>query len=173
MHILPSNQTSIVVHGDDLTALAGDEVLDWYESELMKSFEINIRGRLGIGCKAPQEIRILNRIVSVDEHGLNHDADPSRHTDLLMASMNLTSSNYSTTPGVKPVDRDELAIEEDNIDTSQLSPDAAIAAICQNHGPVRRPRRGRHKQSAGTLGTLPFDGPMGRAKVYTEHYVTK
>jgi len=126
----PDKKISIVVHGDDFTALAGDAELDWYETELKKSFEIKIRGRLGLGCKGPQEIRILNRLVSVGEHGLTYEADP-RHTDLLMASMNLTSANSSATPGIKPVDRDEFATKGDELDTSQLSPDAAIAAICR------------------------------------------
>ena len=31
---------SIAVHGDDFTALATDEHLDWYENELRKHFEI-------------------------------------------------------------------------------------------------------------------------------------
>ena len=47
---------SIVVHGDDFTALGTDADLDWYESALQKSSEIKIRGRLGEGCEGPQEI---------------------------------------------------------------------------------------------------------------------
>ena len=35
----PKKEISIVVHGDDFTALAEDSVLDWYENELMKSFD--------------------------------------------------------------------------------------------------------------------------------------
>ena len=73
---------SLVVHGDDFTALGNDDQLTWYEEELQKSFEVKIRGRLGEGCPGPQEIRILNRVVTIDEHGLQYEADP-RHCDLL------------------------------------------------------------------------------------------
>ena len=62
---------------DELHSAPGDE-LDWYEDALRKSFEIKVRGRLGLGCKGPQEIRILNRIVSVDESGLKNEARRSR-----------------------------------------------------------------------------------------------
>lgn len=60
---------SIVVHGDDFTALAGDTDLNWYEDELRKSFEIKIRGRLGEGYEGPQQLRILNRIMSMTKDG--------------------------------------------------------------------------------------------------------
>ena len=55
---------TIVVHGDDFTALAVDADLDWYESKLAESFELTLRGRLGEGTSA-KEIRILNRVVSI------------------------------------------------------------------------------------------------------------
>ena len=37
---------SIVVHGDDLTALGCKQALDQYEKDLAAAFEIKIRGRL-------------------------------------------------------------------------------------------------------------------------------
>ena len=43
----PSRRVSLVVHGDDLTALGLRGDLDWYEAELAKSFKLKIRGRLG------------------------------------------------------------------------------------------------------------------------------
>ena len=46
---------SIVVHGDDVTTLGNDTDLDWYENKLKKSFEIKIRGRLGLGCTTPRD----------------------------------------------------------------------------------------------------------------------
>ena len=73
----------VVVHGDDFTTLGLDEDINWFEGKLQESFEIKIRGRLGEGCKGPQEIRILNRVVSVDGSGRSYEADP-RHCDSLM-----------------------------------------------------------------------------------------
>ena len=34
---------SIVVHGDDFTALGTDDMLDWYKTKLKESFEIQVR----------------------------------------------------------------------------------------------------------------------------------
>ena len=36
---------TVVVHGDDFTALGTDSDLDWYENRLKDNFEIQIRGR--------------------------------------------------------------------------------------------------------------------------------
>ena len=58
-----------------------------------------------------------------------YEADP-RHTDLFMSSLNLNESNSSSTPGVKPTDRDEFA-EKSNEGYNFLHPDAVIAAICR------------------------------------------
>ena len=46
-----------------------------------------------------------------------------------MSSLELTSANASATPGVKPHDRDEFAMKENEDDYS--NPDAVIAAICR------------------------------------------
>ena len=69
---------SVVVHGDDFTALGSDKKLEWYEAKLAESFELKIRGRLGEGCTGPQQIRILNRIVTLDDTGPTYETDP-RH----------------------------------------------------------------------------------------------
>ena len=47
---------TLVVHGDDFTALGTNNDLDWCEKRLKDNFEIQIRGRLGEGCTVPQEI---------------------------------------------------------------------------------------------------------------------
>ena len=101
---------SVVVHGDDFTALGTDADLDWYEAQLAKSFEIKIRGRLGEGCPGPQEIRILNRVVRITADGLTYEADP-RHCELLAESMGLTAANSVSTPGQKDPEPDYTAVK--------------------------------------------------------------
>ena len=157
---------SLVVHGDDFTALGNDDQLTWYEEELQKSFEVKLRGRLGEGCPGPQEIRILNRIVTIDEHGLQYEADP-RHCDLLASSLSLSSSSHAATPGVKPVDRDEHAAKSEDPEHFNLEdysdPDRMIAAICRGDSdlPVDighfgdgkgSDREGRHSMGCGHIG---------------------
>ena len=56
-----------VVHGDDLTCPGSDTTLNWYAAQMALSFEIKIKGRLGVGCKGPTEMKILNKIVRVDD----------------------------------------------------------------------------------------------------------
>ena len=82
----PHWRVSIVVHGDDFTALGCKEELDKYEAEWAKSFELKIRGRLGEGPEDDKEIRILNRIVRVLPTGVSYEADP-RHAEMLIKSI--------------------------------------------------------------------------------------
>ena len=98
-----------------------------------ESFEIKVRGRLGEGCEGPQQINILNRIVTATDQGLTYEADP-RHGDLLMSSHNLSSSSSAASSGVKPTDRDGIAQKHDEIQDFEnldyVNPNKAIAAIC-------------------------------------------
>jgi len=96
----PSRDIAVVVHGDDFTAMATDDDLDWYTAELEKVFEIKVRGRLGEGLEQ-NEIRILNRIVRVTPQGVRYEADP-RHYELLSRSLGLEGASATLTPGVKP-----------------------------------------------------------------------
>ena len=107
----PVRNISIVVHGDDFNALAVKAELDWYETELATHFEIKIRGRMGPGGECKQ-IKILNRILTLTEDGLEHEADP-RHVDLLASSMALSAANSVSTPGVKDPEADYSATKQD------------------------------------------------------------
>lgn len=106
----PKWNIQVVVHGDDFTALGTDEAIDWYTKQLEAVFETKVRGRLGVGCEQ-REIKILNRVVRIDDDlGLLYEADP-RHTELLSASMGLTNASSVKTPGVKPQDAEVEAPE--------------------------------------------------------------
>ena len=80
---------SVVVHGDDLTALGADVDLDWYTAELETCFEIKVRGRIGEGT-TESEIRILNRIVRVVPEGIRYP----RHHELLSKSLGVETSTH-------------------------------------------------------------------------------
>lgn len=96
----PQWQVSVVVHGDDFSALGTDEALDKYEAGLRKSFECKMRGRLGVEKNDLKEIRMLNRIIRITPTGLMYEADP-RHAELLAKSMNLENCRQVATPGTK------------------------------------------------------------------------
>ena len=96
----PKWEVSVVVHGDDFSALGTDESLDKYEAGLRKSFECKMRGRLGSEPDDLKEIRMLNRIIRIAPTGLLYEADP-RHAELLAKSMGLDDCRKVVTPGVK------------------------------------------------------------------------
>ena len=92
----PAWKCSLVVHGDDFTALGLDDALDKLEVRLKASFEIDVRGRIGEHSPL-KEMRILNGIVTLTEKGILYEADP-QHAELLVRIMAVTNS--VTTPGV-------------------------------------------------------------------------
>ena len=103
----PKWQISVVVHGDDFSALGTDEALDRYEAGLQKSFDCKLRGRLGEEPGDLKEIRMLNRIIRITPAGLLYEADP-RHAELLAKSMNLDNCKQVATPGVKKSFTDDI-----------------------------------------------------------------
>ena len=171
-------ELSIVIHGDDFTTLGTDANIDWYEAELQKHFEIKIRGRLGEGCEGTNQIRILNRVVTITPEGLQYEADP-RHGDLLTSSLSLSETSHAATPGVKPMDRDEHAEKSDEPDQINLldysNPDQVIAAILnssdsktQNKVPVSPAPDGPAKCAkvhSSSDSPRPVDAPPGNSQV--------
>ena len=96
-----------MVHGDDLTAMGLSKDLDWYEAELAKSFKLKVRGQLGEDCEL-KDMRILNRIITLTEHGVMYEADP-RHSELMIRNLGLGEGKGAVTPGTKPTNVDDEA----------------------------------------------------------------
>ena len=96
---------SLVVHGDDCTALGVDESIDKLEAGLKALFELKVRGRIGEHLPL-KEMRMLNRIVTLTDKGLLYGADP-RHAELLVR--NLAVSNSVAAPGVEDSDLKDQA----------------------------------------------------------------
>ena len=103
----PEWEVSVVVHGNDFSALGTDIALDKYEAGLCKSFECKMRGRLGEEPKDLKEIRMLNRIIRITPTGLLYEADP-RHAELLAKSMGLDTCKTVATPGTKKEFTDDV-----------------------------------------------------------------
>ena len=61
----PARKVSVVVHGDDLTALGARDDLAWYRSQLEEVFELKVKGLLGESPDCDEEVRVLNRVVSL------------------------------------------------------------------------------------------------------------
>ena len=91
--------SSVVVHGDDFTALAIDSSLDDFETELQKYFEVKLKGKLGQDDGDMKQMRVINRILRVCPEGLLYEPDP-RHVELLAQAFNfnVTTCNSPATP---------------------------------------------------------------------------
>lgn len=106
---------SVVVHGDDFTAVGSPEALDKYEKGMQQTFECKLKGRLGVRPDDCKEMRVLNRIVRVCDDGLRYEADP-RHAEMLIKAFNLNDGGKSVvTPGLKC---DTTDVDPDKIDTN-------------------------------------------------------
>ena len=104
---------SVVVHGDDFTAMGTDADLDWYTSELQKVFEIKVRGHIGEGTEET-EVRISNRIVRITPTGVRYEAD-SRHHELLVRSMGLEAGSSVITPGIQPAEPETNVVKSEEM----------------------------------------------------------
>ena len=76
------------MHGDDFTTLGHEEQLNWFKKEMEKRFECKHRGRIGPGDKDEKEMRILNRIVTWTDGGIQYEGD-QRHVEIAMKELGL------------------------------------------------------------------------------------
>ena len=101
----PQWSVSVVVHGDDFTALGSPEGLDKFEKGMADTFECKLKGRLGTGPNDAKEMRVLNRIVRITDDALLYEADP-RHAEMIIKAFKLEESKPVVTPGVQSPEAD-------------------------------------------------------------------
>ena len=150
---------SVVVHGDDFTALGNSAGLDKFEKGMTDTFECKLKGRLGTGANDAKEMRVLNRIVRITNDGLLYEADP-RHAEMLVKAFKLEDAKAAVTPGVKSADAEgdpdkmdlEVAQEIKSI-IAQLSPKTSPGKVSFNPNaevyeiPPYRDIYGRHPRT--------------------------
>ncbi len=69
-----------MVHGDYVTLLGAPRERYWFRGKRVEKHEVHIRGRRGPDAKDDKWIRILNRVASWTEHGIEYEAD-QRHSE--------------------------------------------------------------------------------------------
>ena len=143
-----SRNLHLVVHGDDFTTMGVKADIDWFEKTLANHFELKIRCRLGEHCTGPQQIRILNRIVTLTKDGLVYEGDP-RHVDLLAGSLGLSASNSVLTPGVKDPNPDYDSQKHDELQPQPL--DDAVASKQSTFGLVGLSGEGSIRECDGPM----------------------
>ena len=127
---------SVVVHGDDFTALGTPGSLSKFEAGMEKSFECKLKGRLGFGKDDLKEMRVLNRILRVTDTAILYEAD-LRHAEMMIKSFGLEDSKSVVTPGVKVAPNEEDAATID----SEVDPEVEINRIIAELSPKVRSRQ--------------------------------
>ena len=72
----------MAVHGDDFVSEGAKEDLKWFDEALPTEFEIKTE-ILGPDEGEVKELRILNRVIRLEENGLEWEAD-QRHAELII-----------------------------------------------------------------------------------------
>jgi hypothetical protein len=94
-------QARIVVHGDDFTILATEDVIKDIHRRMSERYKIKLRGILGPDSWDDKEIIILNRVLRWSDAGIEYEPDP-RHAELIVSKLDLHKAKPVSTPGIKP-----------------------------------------------------------------------
>ncbi len=98
----------VVAQGDDFAALGGRS-LDWFRGGVQRHVEVKFKGTLDAGKLGA--VRMLNRITTVTEHGLECEAE-QRHAKILMMEMGIDEGNKGVaTPGASAREAEKVCSE--------------------------------------------------------------
>jgi len=87
------------VHGDDYVTVGKDADLKWLRKKLEAKYEIKTQV-LGPEKEDSQQVKILNRILTLTNKGVEYEADP-RHAEIVIKELGLTDAKGVVTPGTK------------------------------------------------------------------------
>ena len=93
----PIRRISITVHGDDFTSTAREQDLKWLKSMFNAKFEVT-NEFLGPGEGHARQVRILNRVISWTDDGIQYEAD-QRHAEVVIRQLGLEGAKPVSTPG--------------------------------------------------------------------------
>ena len=99
----------VVVHGDDFVSEGPKANLLWMDKAMRKHFELKTE-ILGPDVREVKEVRILNRVLRWEEHGISWEAD-QRHAELVVEQLGLGEARPVTSPGSKDEERRETVSE--------------------------------------------------------------
>ena len=116
-YIDPLTGVRLLVHGDDFVAVGRCGDLDELEGLLRKRYECKVQ-RLGWRKGRSRQARVLGRIITLHEDGVDIEADPAL-IETAIRAYGVEDGNAVTTPAAK-----SEAIEESSAPQSQASGDA-------------------------------------------------
>ena len=103
-------QVRIVVHGDDFTVLGYKNQISWLHTELLKKYEIVIRGQIGPGPNDNKVATILNRLIEWTPEGIWYEPD-ARHVDILINNLSISPSTKHTTMEPNKHDKEPVPLD--------------------------------------------------------------
>ena len=106
---------SVMVHGDDFIAIGTDDNLDATKKTLEDKYKLKTE-RLGVGKHDLKEVRILNKVVRVEDGGVRLEADP-RHAEIVIKELGLEKAKAARAPGTKEEKRKDDKRYEEQLDT--------------------------------------------------------
>ena len=93
---IKTRDMSTTVHGDDFTISASVQDMTWLHAELAKVWSVK-QQILGPGEGMQQQVRILNRLLTWINNGIEYEAD-QRHADIIIKQLGFTASKLVVTP---------------------------------------------------------------------------
>lgn len=91
----------MVVHGGDFIALGAPDALDESEHATKQHFELKTKGRLGLDEGGVRDMRVLNRVLKLQEGKPLYGPD-LRNARLFINAFELGGGNFAVTPGLTP-----------------------------------------------------------------------
>ena len=82
---------TIMVHGNDFFGFGTSDRLHQFQDDMTKTFECKIE-RAGWGWGREEELRILGRVLTLDDRGATVEADPALLEECI-AAMDLVGAN--------------------------------------------------------------------------------
>lgn len=105
-----ASQVRLLVHGDDFVAVGNKNALDDYEAMMTKTYECKV-ARLGWTKGMSRQTRILGRIVTLHDDGIDIEADPALLEEAI-ANMGLRGAKGCVTPAVHREHFEKMTSEE-------------------------------------------------------------
>ena len=93
----PQRRIWTIVHGGDYVSVAQESDLQWLEQRLKDKYQIKTNW-LGPKQNHQQEIRVFNRIISWNQHGIGYEADPG-HVAIMLGEFGWINCIAVTTLG--------------------------------------------------------------------------
>ena len=133
----PGFDVSLVVHGDDFTALGPKVKLREFEDLMKEWYVIKTRGILGPEPQDDKEITILNRKLRWSEGKITYEADP-RIVENILRAMGLESGSKGLDTPLVADTVAEVAAEDVELNAAEATRFRSIAALA-NYLALDRP----------------------------------